>query len=125
MDFSYKFLIVSQSSEVLESISQALNTDFPQSIIHSSEDPQDAVDFCRANIYDLIIADSQLSSMDVAQFCAGVRGQENDNLSTGILILGNTAFALDQLSHVMFTANPLVAGGEYLQSAKILISMKD
>lgn len=124
MDFEYKILVVSSNPQELEEISRTAGEDFPRSAIDTTTEPQDAVDFCRANVYDLIIADAEVAPMRVAEMVSQIREMSNDNLDTGVLIVGEPQGPVSDLSNIMFAKTRPLSRQEYLQCAKILISLK-
>lgn len=127
MNFNYKFLVCAQTDEELNALKETLETDFKGCEIHATTVAQDAVDFCRANVYDLIVIERQLDNMDAEKMAGQIRAMENDNLTTGVLVIekegqGEPArFA--NYDHIMLVGAPFKAEN-YLHSAKVLLSLK-
>ncbi|MCO4754532.1 MAG: hypothetical protein KC478_08610 [Bacteriovoracaceae bacterium] len=128
MSFSYKILIVDPETPKVESLKQDIAEHFGECVVHETPDAQDAVDFCKANIYDLIFASENLSGIGLNEMASNIRQIQNDNLSTGILILrdslsGACTITPDNLRHVMFAKRELGANN-WMPSARTLISLK-
>lgn len=121
MDFSYKFLMVGDGEEIAL-WSRSLGEQFPKAQSHTVEDPAEAADFCQANVYDLIFASSRLGSGILSSMRQGIRELQNDNFTTGLLIVGEATPVLDDLSHVMSVSD--MNGKSFMNAVRTLISLK-
>lgn len=126
MEFNYQFLVIASDQTKLQGLCSLIREDFPNAQIMEADNGQDAIDFCRANVFDLIVADSMLEPLDIEATRAGIRELDNDNLSSGILIIGALPRPLVDLSHVMCIDSALeeIDREGYLEKAKMLITLK-
>ena len=116
------------NEEKCEELAAVLKKDFPLCAIHATSNPQDGVDFCRANVYDLIVIENGLRGMKGEETVGKIREMGNDNLTSGIILIApegeSSAPGLKSMDHVMVTKAPFCSE-DYLPRAKVLLSLKD
>lgn len=121
---SYTFLLIAADDASGEEMSAKLKDRFPNSRLDVTSIPQDGVDFCRANVYDLIFAEANHRAMSIDQMRAQINEMENDNFNTGILALGDPAKPIQDLSHTMLLPQALDDEG-FLGKVKCLLALKN
>ena len=121
MSLDYKFLVLSSEPNEINVIKETSTGVFGESVFHESTDISDAVDCCKANVYDLIFASSK--GLDLDLFTQKLRQLNNDNKTTGILLIGDGLVVSSRnFSNVMQVKT--LDDSEWVQSAKVLISIK-
>lgn len=124
---SYKFLVVDDEADLVEFMEAMLLEDFPGSEIHGLTDPSEAVDYCRANVYDIIYTNFMMPQMAGDEFIKSVRDLGNDNQTTGVIVLtGNSeppTLATENLKNTFVLEKPIDRELNK-QKVRILLSMK-
>jgi CheY-like chemotaxis protein len=95
---SYKFLVVDNEPNLIEAL---LTEDYPGCEVHALTSPEEAIDYCKANVYDIIYTDFNMPQMSGNDFIQGVRELENDNINTGVIVLS------DNLDHATLAPHNL------------------
>jgi len=124
---SYKFLVVDDEPDIVEFMQLLLEEDFEGCTVHALTDPNEALDYCRANVYDLILTDFKMPNLNGAQLIQGIRDLENDNKTTGVIVLtahGEPAqIGTKILKNVIIMDKPLDRE-KYKMKMRILLSLK-
>lgn len=125
---SYNFLVIDDEPDLLEYMSDVLADEYPGSQIHALNDPEEAIAYCRANVYDIIYTDFRMPSMTGDQVIRSIRELENDNKTTGVIVLsahGESAkIAFENLSNVIILEKPLDIELNR-KKVRILLSFRD
>lgn len=121
MNFQYKFLVVGPDMTFCEQAQTQLSEDFPQAFFQVTLSTQDAVDYCQANVFDMIVADN--NTQELEGMIQQIRELNNDNLTTGVMVIGEAQSSFPNLSDIMFANTPMDKGN-YLPIAKTLLTLK-
>ena len=120
---NYKFLVVDDEADLVEDLVSLIKEDLPESTIHSTTSSLEAIDFCKANVYDIILSDFKMPELNGDQMVLKIRELENDN---AIILSAHGEIpdvSLKEIKHVMIMNKPLQRD-EYRKNIKILLSFK-
>tara|TARA_B100001971_G_C18268010_1_gene596198 strand:- start:38104 stop:38484 length:381 start_codon:yes stop_codon:yes gene_type:complete len=108
---SYNFLVIDDEPELVEYMQSLLEDEYPGCMVHALDDCEEAIAYCRANVYDIIYTDFKMPKMNGDQLIKGIRELNNDNQSAGVIVLtahGESArIAFDNLDNVIILEKPL------------------
>lgn len=108
---SYNFLVIDDEPDLLEYMKDVLLDEYPGSQILALDDAQEAIDYCRANVYDIIYTDFKMPKMNGDEVIRKIRELNNDNSDTGVIVLtahGESAqIAFENLRNVIILEKPL------------------
>ena len=121
MSLDYKFLLLASDASESDTIKEAISEHFGNIVLHETPALGDAVDFCKANVYDLVIAST--NGLDLDLFTQKLRQLNNDNKTTGILVIGSGhPISSRNFSNVMQVES--IGVDDWAQYARVLISLK-
>ena len=124
---SYNFLVIDDEPDLLEYMQDLLSDEYEGCQIHALSDPEEAVAYCRANVYDIIYTDFKMPGMNGDEVIRNIRELNNDNSDTGVIVLtahGESAtIAFENLKNAIVLEKPLDIELNR-KKVRILLSMK-
>ena len=125
---SYNFLVVDDEPDLLEYMQTILEDQYPGCMIHALDDAEEAIAYCRANVYDIIYTDFKMPKMTGDKLISSIRELNNDNMNTGVIVLtahGESAkIATQNLDNVIILEKPLDLEVNKLK-VRILLTLKN